>query len=313
MAKDSKEKVTERKTNDWLGFAKYLVSALITTILWALIGSNFIFLQRQVVKGEKKISELFPYDSEKAPYWDSNDEKLKTRERLLELEQRRINDELRRAAQIGGNGNQQDIAALEARKNKILSKLGLKSYSFPYKGKSKPLGLKGDLYEWFSKSVEYSYTNGRKLLNDVLDTTSEFHPIFIILLCVPLLAFILFITPFYGLISTIIGTFNTPSRGSWTRYLVAFLFIFFFGMTVAGSVAAIQMLQVVGTFLILPLLMNWREVWSIITEHCAIFTAIFGLLVLAESFVYLKPEAVGAMGLTYAYLVWKSWKSSQTA
>ena len=43
MAKETetKTKITVRKQNVWLEFGKYLFSALITLILWAILSTNF--------------------------------------------------------------------------------------------------------------------------------------------------------------------------------------------------------------------------------------------------------------------------------
>lgn len=321
MAKDSKKKETKRKTNDWLGFGKYLISALITTILFAFIGSNFIFIQKQVVKGEKKLVEkLFPYDTDKPPYWDNDDEKLKElklrEERLKEIQERnKILKEAQAQAQRGGGNSNQETHSSNMKTNRFLKRLGLDPniYGFPYKGKAQKLeSLKGDLYEWFSNSLEFSYSNGRRFLTYLLDAIQDFPTIVILLISVLIIfPLILLLTPIYGMISTLIGIFNVPSRDGWfLKYLIAFLFIFFFGVPLAGMISVVQMLQVIATFIILPLI-NYHDVWTIATDHSLLFTAMFGLLVLINSFIYLKPEAVGIMGITYAYLVWRSWKSQQ--
>jgi hypothetical protein len=317
MAKDTK-KSKGRKKNDWLGFGKYLISALITTILFAFIGSNFIFIQQQVVKGEKKIIEkLFPYDTDKPPYWDDNDEKLKTRKRLLEIEVAERERRQRVLEQTGGSNSNQETQGLNMKTNRFLTRLGLNPniYGFPYKGKAQKLeSLKGDLYEWFSNSLEFSYSNGRRFLTYILDAIQEFPTIVILFISVLIIfPLILLLTPIYGMISTLIGIFNVPSRDGWfLKYLIAFLFIILLGVPLAGIVSTVQMLQVLATFIILPLI-NYRDVWTIVTDQTLLLTAMFGLLVLIESFIYLKPEAVGIMGITYVYLVWKSWKSRQSA
>jgi hypothetical protein len=123
---------------------------------------------------------------------------------------------------------------------------------------------------------------------------------------VPLVALLTSVVPFYGLFSTLIGEFQAPNKG-WVWALV-FLFVLGFDFILAGVVGFWQTIQVFFTFLLLPLVANASNVFSIMGEHYAFFTGMFGLMVVSNAFSYLRIEASITMFLTYVFLVWKTWK-----
>ena len=62
------------------------------------------------------------------------------------------------------------------------------------------------------------------------------------------------------------------------------------------------------TFLLLPLVANASNVFSIMGEHYVFFTGMFGLMVVSNAFSYLRIEASITMFLTYVFLLWKTWR-----
>ena len=66
--KQNTEGNQEVKKNNWKGFGKSILSAFVVTFIWAIIGCNFMFLQRYVADGGEYLGTLFPDDPNKAPY-----------------------------------------------------------------------------------------------------------------------------------------------------------------------------------------------------------------------------------------------------
>jgi hypothetical protein len=377
--KQNTEGNQEVKENNWKGFGKSILSAFITTFIWAIIGCNFLFLQRYVAEGGEYLGTLFPDDPNKAPYSSGDGSpkiarqfkasglkslsKLKskgdvTKAGLMSGAKRSSSkagsdvvktqqdtqapvvtpqatqdtkdegkqappekvtektpllqavdypgDESERAGQTGGSASTAD-----PKRVKMLDKLsGLSSYSSPYTMKDSQEGLVGDFKAWIAESIEFSYVNGRKIINTILnggDMMSEsVSPALVLLLSVPLVSLMISVVPFYGLLSTLVGEFQAPNKG-WV-WAIVFLFVLGFDFILAGVVGFWQTVQVFFTFLLLPLVANASNVFSIMGEHYAFFTGMFGLMVVSNAFSYLRIEAGITMFLTYVFLVWKTWK-----
>lgn len=286
--KAKKESFTERKENDWGGFGKSVLKSFVITLIWALVGCNFLFLQNYVVKGEQYLGNLFPSDSTKAPYWDMN--------------------KVPRSKMLGG-GLVQTAGSDMNKKQEMITKItGLNRYSAPYTLKSNPPGLWGDFLEWIARSIEFSYVNGRGLISRIFEIFSlggdSLSSSLMLWLSTPFLFLMIFLTPGFGFFSTLLGELQAPNKG-WL-FTIIFAFILGFSFILPGTVATVQTVQIILTFLLLPLVLNGSEVFKLMGNHYSLYTGMFGLLVLSNSFNYLKLEAVIVMILTYIYLVWKN-------
>ena len=112
MATDNKK--DKKKSNDWVAFFKGILSSFIMTIIWAIIGSNFLFIQKYIKSGETYLGTLFPDDPDKAPYYDKQYAKTGGSAHFS----------LMRNGQNGGGLNNDTIQLV----NKIT---GLNKFSFP--------------------------------------------------------------------------------------------------------------------------------------------------------------------------------------
>lgn len=365
----------EVKTSNWKGFGKSIFSAFIITFIWAIVGCNFMFLQKYVADGQDYLGKLFPDDPHKSPYWDeSNDEPRIVRDfkesglkTIMSLKAKRDalkakmpSSAAKRSSAAAGtqpgkpavppvnvpkqsavlpkvtektpllsavdyeggasaagksmfHGGAANVeSTVDPRRVAFFNKLAnLDKYSTPYSWKTGEAGLFGDFKAWIGDSVEFSYVNGRGLINKMLEggdmVSDSLSPALVLLLSVPLLGILLSVTPFYGFLSTLVGEFQAPNNG-WVWALV-FLFLLGFDFILASFVGFWQTLQVFFTFLVLPLLVNASNVFSIMGEHYAFFTGMFGLMVVSNAFAFLRIEASMVMLLTYLYLVWKTWKN----
>lgn len=352
----------EVKKNNWKGFGKSILSAFIITFIWAIIGCNFMFLQKYVADGGEYLGTLFPDNPNQPPYSDGSDAPKLLREfktsglkslaamkakrdamkaklgtslkrssakagadalrvpNITKPQSRKVTEKtpLLSAVDYEGNDDErrgQSGGGVDPKRVKMFNKMTkLGEYSFPYNWKSGEAGLVGDFKAWIAESVEFSYVNGRKLMNMMFDggdmMSESLTPMLVLLLSVPVVAMLLSVTPFYGFLSTLVGEFQAPNKG-WLWALI-FLFVLGFDFILASFVGFWQTIQVFFTFLLLPLLVNASNVFSIMGEHYAFFTGMFGLMVVSNAFAFLRIEASLVMFLTYLFLVWKTWNDSRT-
>lgn len=296
--------------SDWIGFLKSIVSALLIVFVWAIFGCNFMYLQNYVSKGENYMGTLFPSDNKKPPYSDGSSTSIR--------------DDLKAGLTKGFQSLKGKISAAKAKKTqltqsggdvdekrlRVFNKLsGLTEYSWPYDMKDSEPGLVGDFKAWIAESIEFSYINGRSIINKMFDLTSELsnnlHPSLILLLSVPIISLLLSITPVYGLLSTLVGMFQAPNKG-WLWALV-FLFVLGIDFIVAGAVSIWQTLQFFVTFLLMPIILDSRGVFELMGEHYSFFTGFFGLLVVVNAFSFLSTWPSVVMLLTYIFLLWKNY------
>jgi len=189
---------------------------------------------------------------------------------------------------------------------------GLSKYSFPYDWKSSEAGLFGDFKAWIANSVEFSYLNGRKGINELLNILSSIEKGFgswsIFLLSLPVILLILVGTQFYGFISTLIGEVIAPNKG-WI-WAIIFFFILGFDFILAGIVTILQTLQNTFTFLFVPAVLDWNSISSILYEHVTLLTTIFGLYVISSAFTNLDPLMGSTMLVTFIGLMIYNWKKT---
>lgn len=284
-SKETKDGKNQPKTNDWVGFFKSIVTSLIIVFIWAIFGSNFLYLQKYVSSGDQSMGTLFPDNPDLPPYSDGNPHP------------RRGN-----SAMVGG--------AINAKRVAMVDRLtGLRTFSSPYTAKNSQEGLFGDFKAWLAESIEFSYVNGRGGLNKMFEMSQEvsngISPALILFLSVPLVAILLHITPLYGFFSTLFGMFQAPNKG-WLWALV-FLFVFGIDFIVSGGVAVVQTIQAFMTFLIFPLIVDAKGVFELMGEHHYFFTAILGIFAVSNAFSYLTTLNSVMMLITFLFLMWKNY------
>lgn len=303
-------KSSKGNESDWIGFLKSIVSALIITFIWAIFGSNFLYMQDYVTNKKKYLGTLFPDDSKQPPYSDGKGKSLR--------------GNLQESFGKGMSAMKGKMEEMKAKKGKSYTRLrggtvsekrlqmmdkvsGLSKYSFPYDWKDGEPGLVGDFKAWLAESIEFSYLNGRSFINKMFDMTSTLStgtsPVLVLLLSVPIVAILLQLVPFYGFLSTLVGMFQAPNKG-WIWALV-FLFVLGLDFFVAGGVAVWQTVQTFFTFVALPLILDTGGVFEVMSNHSYFLTAFFGLMVIANAFSYLNVMPSIVMLLTYVFLLWK--------
>lgn len=293
--KNESNKIGKRKTNDWIGFGEKLFKAFIFILIIALFGCNTFYLADLKERLDPVGLNLMPDNEDKAPYCCP-----------------KVNP----TSQYGGNAMKKNIVPFngtlnEVRMvNKIIDGLGFNTYSMPY-------SINKDnnyMYlKWLSNTLKFVFSTGRKPLNAFLkffDTKAQDSiPLTIFnLLILPIFGIIAisFVTPFYGLFSTIIGSFV---KAEGAEYIFSIVFLLFgLSFTMGGIIGVIQLVLVVLTFGVLPILLNGSAVLETMSNNYGLYSGLFGLAAIFYSFKFLKSEASVVMLITYIYLLWKTCK-----
>ena len=126
------------------------------------------------------------------------------------------------------------------------------------------------------------------------------------ILAMPILAIIAVLTPLFGFFTNMYGQL-TNLKGWFLIIMFAIGIITGLGLTFAGLIGSLQLIQVIVTFMFLPLLLNSQEVLSIMGDHRLLISGMFGLLVVMGAFKHLKPLTGIVMSITYLLLVIKNY------
>lgn len=327
-----------KKENDWGSFAVSLLTGFILIVIWAIIGSNLLYLVRYVNKGSNTFGNFFPDNAKDAPYFPASGSAPPQRGNLFSYLTTTLSD-VQANLKKGDTGKvpapkqlppkipsfkrkpQQELEMQELRKmsggaiNPKLAEMfekmsGLSKYSFPYNWKSSEEGLLGDFKAWIANSVEFSYINGRSGINELLSILNTVEngvgSWSIFLLSLPVILLILLLTQFYGFFSTLIGEVIGPNKG-WI-WAIIFFFVLGFDFILAFIVTIVQTIQNIFTFLFVPAFLDWNSISQILVEHTTLLTTVFGLYVISSAYANLDTLMGSTMLLTFIGLMVYNWK-----
>jgi hypothetical protein len=277
-----------KKTNDWNGFLSAVLKALTTVLLLGILGANFVYLTRI------NTNLFFPSDPEQRPYTDKN----KNGNMLPPLfGEKNINMK-------GGNGNLSgcgtpiDITTSKLLENKYFR--GTFEYGFPYtmeiSEEDKTFGQ--TISSWFSNKVKYSYIWLRTVEKTIISFFESFCAMspdsardIIPFILGPFIIKIIFLITSLWFIPSMISVFvneDVNNRfGIWISILGLFLGWTWF---VPLMTTFVQIFTSMFKFVVLPVMMNAKEIISIIgkTFNAWWLKIIFFILVISAAFKHLN-------------------------
>lgn len=277
MANTKKEQENpEIKVNNWGKFGVSLLTSFITIAIFALIGSNYLYIQNYISDGKRFLGNLFPDKAEYTPYQNM-------------------------ANPMSGG----DPTNIQSKINIFNKVTGLNYYSFPYTLKSSEPGILGNIKKWIANSIEFSYINGRMGLNKMIDFSKAAEGAIgstgVLLLIVPIITILISLVPLYGFISNFIGQFLAPNNG-WI-YAIIFFFVLGIDFFIASGVSIVQTLQYIATFAFLPVFIDAAGVGKIVSNHSLLFAGLYGIFVVSNAFATLQTPLAVTMLLTYLVLM----------
>ena len=282
--------VITKKINDWSKWGGSMASNVLSTVIFILIGSNFIFYTSLYDKSKQT---LFPTNHQQ--YYVSNLKNIDTSDvsnPLLKKQQGGMNDcKSKDKISIGNLGN-------TVRKMGVPPNIG-----WPYsmiEDTNMDLSIQG-FKNWYGISVSEIMINLRKLLliivgffdkNDkTIFTTDMFQIIFsnVIFTLIPLLLPILL--PVIFIIFLAMSSFTAWKNDEHPFHLF-FLAIFFCGPAafLSSSVMVTSFIQFLFTFLLLPLFLNQSKLKKIALCNVDLFTYLFGALCVLSTMIHLDDK-----------------------
>lgn len=283
---ESKNVITKKK-NDWGKWGGSMVSNVLSTIIFVLVGSNFIFYTSLYDKSKQT---LFPTNQQQ--YYVPDKQSINQSEvstPLLKKQQGGMNDcKSKDKISIGNLGN-------------TVKKMGVPpNIGWPYsmiEGSNMDLSIQG-FKNWYGISVAEIMINLRKLLLIIIGffdkddknvfTTDMFQIIFsnVIFILIPLLLPILL--PVIFIIFLAMSSFAAWKNDEHPFHLF-FLAIFFCGPAafLSGGVMATSFIQFLFTFLLLPLFLNQAKLKKIALCNVDLFTYLFGALCVSSTITHL--------------------------
>lgn len=194
----SNEVIRKSNESDWGGWAGTMVSSLVYSLIWLIVGSNLMYIHRYVKNGPHKDEnipsgiDLFPADPDQPPYSDGNvslsKETLEKLKRISESNQSLL-EKGKSAAQIGADFMKNKLdkriqkfknsgkSSIEkaAEKIKELKQKEIKDlYDFKYSNPYKFLKAKDSSWrKVVNDGIQGSYTTIRGLTNFAINYSGE--------------------------------------------------------------------------------------------------------------------------------------------
>jgi hypothetical protein len=286
---ESRNVITNKK-NDWGKWAGSMASNVLSTIIFVLIGCNFIFYTSLYDKSKQT---LFPTNTQQ--YYVSNSKDINMGDvlnPLLKKQQGGMND-----------CKSKDKISIENLGNSV-RKMGVPpNTGWPYsmiEDSNMDLSIQG-FKNWYGISVAEIMINLRKLLliivgffdkdDKTIFTTDMFQIIFsnVIFTLIPLLLPISL--PVIFIIFLAMSSFTAWKNDEHPFHLF-FLAIFFCGPAafLSGGVMVTSFIQFLFTFLLLPLFLNQSKLKKIALCNADLFTYLFGALCVSSTMTHLDDK-----------------------
>lgn len=303
------------KVNNPKQFLISVLQNIAYTLVWSVIGANFIFLMYS------NLDVCFPTDQDKHPYvpygkssmfsftesikmselrkkWDDYFNQLKKQEGCSIDESKdkdkELTNEINESSEsISKKINESTCSShdkmIKSTTNdaKIKKMLGFNEKSFPYTWNGSSMFKK-----FFSRSSQYSYIANRKFLKDRLINISDFGKttsigeflIFLIAFPLVYLLFLFQIPLIAGFITTVWGEIT---EGGFVMYIIG-IFAGNISFIYAILIGIIQSVQLLFKFSLFPLFINSKSISKILKCKSPVILLIFSILTSYSSFLHLE-------------------------
>jgi hypothetical protein len=276
----------EKQTNDWGKFFSGIITAIIITLLCAVLGTNFTLLTRI------DLNKLFPYNENFRPYREFNKKSFQL-----------LPPYFYNQKSSSSCGSSINISNEKITNNKFI--LGFFDFGFPYTwlNDSDDLTFGNQFLNWFANIIEYSYIWQRKSIQKIftfvdgicgLSENNNVLPFIIGLFLIP---FIMFLYGHLWWLVTIISTFFNAK--DWFQIIVSGLgCIFAYTWAIALGLNFVQAFGLLFKLILLPPFLNWSEWKKILHSMDVSFVMmfIFSIFVISSAFSTLEtPISVTIM------------------
>ena len=253
------EKINSLPKENWTGFAYLSLISFLIVLVFGILGSNFIYMTNL-----KKdiLDKLLP--TEGSDYFDA--------------------DVLNKGGMNSGggiyNGEESNYAQKEKKSMNFSNMSFLPSKGWPYSMKVKSHFLESVLVKiknWFANTCAESFITSRDILKSYLKIFNNQGVLgndTLQMLLAPInLGLGVLIAFFVGLGSTSLALYNSAGL---LFFILGFVFLYNFSFISALSI--IQSILFLLTFLVLPLILDFKKVMYIFHSNLSLLTTILGLL-----------------------------------
>jgi hypothetical protein len=283
--KEINESANKNVGNNWMKFGLSIVTNILITLLIAVSGANFIYMTTAINKTENNGGTLL--------------------EKLLPTDEKSYFPGM-----SGGGANCSNNKEYSTNWTS-LNNFGIgKKGGWPYNMYSEGMfnGLFQRFKNWFAKSTADAYITDRTLLQKWLSlfTPDKEGKNFFANETIQMF----FISPLMFLIFPLVIIFIVFSswfslfKESWMFALVGMFLCY--SWLINSSVSIVQSLQYLFTFMILPVLADFKRIKKIIGCNVKALSLFFGLLVCSSAFSYLDVTTAVTMFIVYLAMIVKS-------
>jgi len=291
--------------NNWGKFFLDVLKAIVTVIILAILGGNYVYLTRI------NLDMFFPTDVDERPYTDKNkvDKKLPplcpTKEKYMEMVKMSGGKKMKGGNTGGGCGPSINMCDSKILQNKYFE--GMFDYGFPYTLTSKEQTFGGIITSWFSNKVKYSNIWLRSIVKSIISFSASFcaftpdsaKDIVPFILGPFIMSMLLFISSFWYFPSFVSLWWNEDS--DWGM-LFSFVGLFF-GWTwlTPMAISFVQMFGLMFKLLLIPLMMNPIKILEIVSQdfNAWFLKFIFFLMTILAAFKNLNIVVAVVMTIVF--------------
>lgn len=305
-----------KKKSDWKKFGKSILINIVYTILFGLIGANFIYVMYS------NLDMWFPSDPNRLPYGTPSSS------RSLRDKFTKMFSGLK--SQFKGGASPEDEATLDesicsnlksiiqshsGKYTKLFDNLGFNHVGFPYNYINNDSGAVNIFKNMFGESARYGYVTDRDILKKTFRFFESFegpgeNALFILAFPIMILLLLFQIPAILGFVTSYISYILTYFKGMSSNYgwLITIIISFFIllivisiGLAWSAGIGIAQMIQLYVTLLIMPLF-DWDMVREILFCKSHLLSIVFALLTISSAFKHLENVPATIMMVSLIFL-----------
>lgn len=300
--KNNKEDKDKPKENDWKAFGMSVLTAFCTVLVIGWFGANFVYYTRI------NLDPFFPSDIDQRPYTNENKNGSKLPPVFPNIANNSSTNKqqggrkMKGGSKSSGCGMPIDFTESPLFKNEYF--IGTFDYGTPYQNRDN-----GFIPTWISNKTKHSYSQLRhfvKMIIDLVASTCAMVPesmkdIVPFILGPVVIGIIMFVTSFWW-IPTLFSIFWNENQ-DWG--LVLSIVGLFFGWTWAtiGILTAFQIVGILFSFILLPILLNPKKIIEIIGNayNSYYLLLLLFILVTVAAFTHLNAAVAVPMLLVFMF------------
>jgi len=295
--KDNGKKDNDKKPkqNNWVAFGIHVLVSFIIVLVTGLLGANFVYYTRLI-----NLDKMFPSDEKKPPYTEPSSTSSNNMNGGKKMKGGNSN-----ASSMCGPGI--DFTESPIYKNKYFR--GMFEYGSPYSSESGGSSFFSIIGDWFVNKIKYSYIWLRMFIKYIIQftgSTCEFLPDsmkdLLAFIFGPVIISIMIVAASLWWLPTLVSTFVKDSS-EW-GVIISIIGLFFgWTWTVPVILSVFQVIGLVFSFVVLPLLMNGNKLMEIMGNKFNSYYLLLLLLTLVTIGAFTQLNSITAIVMLIVFLI----------